>query len=727
MEQQYIVNLVSAVDASQRDAIAAEVEQRLGMPRAKVLKLFEQGTGPITKPVAKAVADRVTQAMQGAGVNAESVPLDWKSVLLLDGEDDAAASDQETVFDDSPLEPLDSDMSAPLAPEISADETPLAEPTIDTDATAMLEALETEKAQEPQSESDIAPSVSYTIKENIETKEDDEQDEASSAEASSHKPNVPEVPLAKPGGRRPAWLPVLLVLLVLGLAYLFLPNLLSGGETALPDPSSGVTSAADNDDTSEASQENDPSDLPEGAEGAVLDESASDNTEIPTPDETDTVSAPNIDVEPNTVSETNGGTELEAAESEVAAELEAVSESEADPEAEANPEPQAAEETVTEAESEANAPTEGAAPDPVAELIASAEAGKLEAQLELAERYATGDGAEQDYAQSAVWYERAAAAGDMGAQYELGWLYANGLGVERDLEAATRWYEAAAISGDAEAQYQLGFYRYYGQGGEQDLEEARNLFRAAAEQGVAEARFRLGVMYLEGEGGDVDEAEAERWLRLAGQQGISEVEPYLERIVENASQMMIEPDATESQISSSPVIPLSSSAAANADSVSGVGEDGLQLLGTSESLSAIDKAFFELVKTEDAVAIAEAIRSGANVNARDAYGQTPLMYAASHNGPNAIAELIVDLAEVDAQSTAGWTALMYAARDNPGVVEALLVRGADPTLSNSDGQTALDIAEASASSAVDLLTEALENAEAPDSEFSDIELTDNLN
>ncbi|MEM6429158.1 MAG: ankyrin repeat domain-containing protein [Deinococcota bacterium] len=88
------------------------------------------------------------------------------------------------------------------------------------------------------------------------------------------------------------------------------------------------------------------------------------------------------------------------------------------------------------------------------------------------------------------------------------------------------------------------------------------------------------------------------------------------------------------------------------------------------------------------------------LNATDAFGQTPLMYAAANNSdPNMINALVDAGAHINSQTSEGWTALMYAARDNsnPDVARRLLQLGADPTLRNHDGHTAADYASANAS------------------------------
>jgi hypothetical protein len=88
------------------------------------------------------------------------------------------------------------------------------------------------------------------------------------------------------------------------------------------------------------------------------------------------------------------------------------------------------------------------------------------------------------------------------------------------------------------------------------------------------------------------------------------------------------------------------------------------------------------------------------LNATDAFGQTPLMYAAANNpDPNVINALVEAGAHVNSQTSEGWTALMYAARDNsnPDVARRLLQLGADPTLRNHDGLTAANYASANVS------------------------------
>ena len=121
----------------------------------------------------------------------------------------------------------------------------------------------------------------------------------------------------------------------------------------------------------------------------------------------------------------------------------------------------------------------------------------------------------------------------------------------------------------------------------------------------------------------------------------------------------------------------------------------LPFLPAPQTASAPTRDLFALAKTDDVAAVDEKIAAGAELNARDAYGQTPLMYAASAGENITVLDALLKAgADINATTDAGWTALMYAARDagNLKVPLHLLNAAADPTLRNSDGQSAADLA-----------------------------------
>lgn len=324
-------------------------------------------------------------------------------------------------------------------------------------------------------------------------------------------------------------------------------------------------------------------------------------------------------------------------------------------------------------------------------------AGDAQAQYQLARLYGSGLGVTRDVAQAAEWYRRAAEQGHPGAQYELGWLYANGVGVSRDLAQASAWYERAAALGYAEAQYQLGLLALApasGEPGEADPAAAARWFATAAEQGHAEAQYRLGLLYLEGQGVPRDPARAERWLLSANRQGVKEAKAYLAALEDAKASVTPRDAASEAEEAEEPTPQLTvlEPAAQAPDAAPAPALEVVPLpLDEVAPPSPGGDDLFAAAKRGDAEAVRAALAAGQAVDARDANGRTPLMYAVSAGSVAAVTALIAAGAQLDAQSEAGWSPLMYAARDAPDLVPALLLRGADPALRNADGQRAGDV------------------------------------
>ena len=127
---------------------------------------------------------------------------------------------------------------------------------------------------------------------------------------------------------------------------------------------------------------------------------------------------------------------------------------------------------------------------------------------------------------------------------------------------------------------------------------------------------------------------------------------------------------------------------------------------TEELLEGAGKAEPEKVR--------QLIQGGADVNAKNKDGLTPLMLAAQNNpNPEVLKVLIKAGEDVNAKDTEGWTPLMIAAIENtPEVLTALLEAGADAKAKNNEGKTALDCARMNeklkGSQALKLLTEKAE-------------------
>jgi TPR repeat protein len=81
----------------------------------------------------------------------------------------------------------------------------------------------------------------------------------------------------------------------------------------------------------------------------------------------------------------------------------------------------------------------------------AAEQGIADAQVNLGNMYASGQGVPQDYAAAVSWYRKAAEQGYAGAQYNLGQMYRKGQGVPQDYVTAHMWFNLAAAAGDDRA------------------------------------------------------------------------------------------------------------------------------------------------------------------------------------------------------------------------------------------------------------------------------------
>jgi ankyrin repeat protein len=119
---------------------------------------------------------------------------------------------------------------------------------------------------------------------------------------------------------------------------------------------------------------------------------------------------------------------------------------------------------------------------------------------------------------------------------------------------------------------------------------------------------------------------------------------------------------------------------------------GLAIQGISSAAGAdISDDFYGAIRNNDIARLTALVRDGADVNAKDRHGETPLMYAASAGSLDAMKFLLSHGAEVNAQNQFGSTALIWSATDLEKV-RLLIAHGANPNLATKRGRTALLIA-----------------------------------
>ncbi len=148
------------------------------------------------------------------------------------------------------------------------------------------------------------------------------------------------------------------------------------------------------------------------------------------------------------------------------------------------------------------------------ELRASAEAGDLDAMVELGTWFW-----ETDPAEAIRWFTRPAEEGKTFAEYALGCFFYRGEGVEKDEVRGFRWFRRAAAKGDTAASFALALAYLEGKGAPKSLARSAEWHRKAAEQGHRDAAFNLAQMYFNGDGVPEDHVLAYAWWDIAAGQG----------------------------------------------------------------------------------------------------------------------------------------------------------------------------------------------------------------
>ena len=149
-------------------------------------------------------------------------------------------------------------------------------------------------------------------------------------------------------------------------------------------------------------------------------------------------------------------------------------------------------------------------------MAKKADAGDVEAMIDVAGRYYRGAGSPVDYEKAMHYDKMAAEAGNARSMYMVGTYYKRGLGAAKDQKMANEWFRKAALKGYGQAITELG--------GENSTEYKQALAEhgssddrmiVSAEGGNVNAQYMLGNKYYR----QKIYSDAYKWLSKAAEQG----------------------------------------------------------------------------------------------------------------------------------------------------------------------------------------------------------------
>ncbi len=230
---------------------------------------------------------------------------------------------------------------------------------------------------------------------------------------------------------------------------------------------------------------------------------------------------------------------------------------------------------------------------------------------------------------------------------QIGIMYELGTGVTRDYTEAAAWFRKAADQGLAIAQSNLAMLHIKslamyedGSGVTNDPAAVAAWHRNAAELGVPAAQYHLGLMYEDGREVAKDDKEALKWYRRASIQGYWQAGDRLRKLMASSGM-------------------------------------NITASGGTQVVAGVRTPLHNAAYEGNIAEVKRFLADGADVNAGDDQGVSPLMFAASNGRTEMIRVLLAEGAAVNAKDILGNTALSLAVSTGTETVKLLVDAGAD--------------------------------------------------
>lgn len=269
--------------------------------------------------------------------------------------------------------------------------------------------------------------------------------------------------------------------------------------------------------------------------------------------------------------------------------------------------------------------------------------------------YASGKGVKQSYKDAHALFLKSANLGYRKAQFNLGVMYYNGMGIDKNESTAFKWFKKSADKDVPEAMYVVGKAHESGEGLPRDIYKAKSYYKKAAFLGNQDAKIKckeLGISELEGIIPTTEEILASMEENFAAMNTRRFFDSLYRNNIQNLKEILDKGNV-------------------DVNSQNDTGQTALHI--------AMDEQVIQLL-----------ISKGADVNAKDAQGMTPIF----NKEINLIILLVKAGANINLQSSKGNTALMWFAYSGYlDGIKYLVSQGAGIKAKNTDNHTALDIAE----------------------------------